>query len=307
MQDIQKTIEQIFNKTKAIQYGTLPAYIPELTKVDPNLYSISITTTSGQTFCYGEYRHEFTIQSLSKPFTYGLALEKHGRDNVLKKVSVEPTGDPYNSIKLLSSSNKPYNPMVNAGAIVCASMIPGENTEERIALIKNTLDVYAGRELAFDQAVYNSEKALGNHNRAIGYLLLNFGVISGNVEKILDTYFQHCSFLLNSNDLSVMAATLANGGINPITQQQAVDSYYIQDILTVMFTCGMYDFAGEWAYTVGIPAKSGVSGGIMGVVPGRMGIAVFSPLLGDRGSSCRGIKTFQALSQALHLSVFRND
>jgi len=305
MENIQNIIEHIFETTKADSQGILPNYIPELSKVDPNLYSISITTVDGKTYHIGDYQHEFTIQSLSKPFVYGLALEKHGRNHVLEKINVEPTGDSFNSIKLQSHSHKPYNPMVNAGAIVSTSLIPGQENAEKILQIKNKFDLCAGRKLGFDIGVFASEKSLGHHNRAIAYLLLNFGIISGNVEEILSIYFKHCSFLLNTDDLATMAGTLANCGVNPKTQQKAIEAYYIQDILTVMFTCGMYDFAGEWAYTVGLPGKSGVSGGIMAVVPGRMGIAVFSPLLDERGNSYRGIKALQALSQKLHLSVFK--
>jgi glutaminase len=302
--NVNNILENVYKKYKVIQDGHLPSYIPELTKADPNLFAISIATQEGECYSIGDYEKEFTIQSIVKPFMHGLVLEVSGREAVLAKIGVEPTGDPYNSIKLQPESYRPYNPMVNAGAIALASMIPGGSSVGRVQRIKELLEVSVGHQLGFDEKVYMSEKTMGHHNRAMAYLMLNFGILDGDPEEILDTYFQACSFLVTVQDIAMMGATLANKGVHPLTGQCSLESKWVRDVLCVMLMCGMYDFAGEWAYTVGIPAKSGVSGGILGVVPGRMGIAVFSPLLDKRGNSVRGIRTFQDLSLVLDLSIF---
>ena len=187
--------------------------------------------------------------------------------------------------------------MVNAGAITTTSLINGSELTERLNRILEMFSRYMNRDVFVDASVFVSEKATGHRNRALANLLLNFGTINHNIEEILDLYFQQCSIVVNCHDLAVMAATLANYGIQPITQEQAVESEYVRDILSVMYTCGMYNYAGEWAYRVGIPAKSGVSGGIIGVIPGKAGIAVFSPLIDERGNSVRGLRVFEDLSQ----------
>ena len=252
----------------------------------------------------GDCLQAFTIQSISKPFVYGLALEDHGRDHVLKKVGVEPTGDAFNSIEFDERSNRPFNPMVNAGAIATAGLIPGKDLTERVNLLLDMFHRYTGSKVDIDPAVFLSERSTGHRNRAIGHLMLNFGMMGDRVEETLELYFQECSVLVNCNNLAMMAATLANHGVNPQTGIRAVAEEYVKDILAVMYTCGMYDFAGEWAYSVGLPAKSGVSGGILAVVPGRMGVAVFSPRLDSKGNSLRGIQVFQELSRNYGFHVF---
>lgn len=304
--DIQALIERIHETYKDNDEGTLPTYIPELSRTNPKHFAISVVTTDGKMYSVGDDNQLFTIQSMVKPFLYGLILESLGRKPVLDKIGVEPSGDRFNMIKLLPKTHRPYNPMVNAGAIVLANLVPGNDYHDRIVRVKQVLEDFAGSNLGFDISVYTSEKTMGNHNRAMAYLMLNFGILSGNPEEILESYFQACSFMVNVKDLATMAATLANSGVNPITQKQIISPEYVKDVTCLMMTCGMYDFAGEWAYTVGIPAKSGVSGGIIGVVPGRMGIAVFSPLLDETGSSVRGIQVFQEMSTILNLSIFNN-
>ncbi len=302
--EIQILLETIYARYLDLKEGQLPTYIPELAKVDPDLFSIAVVTLDGKYYSIGETDREFTIQSIVKPFMHGLALESLGREKVLDKIGVEPTGDSFNSIKLQPDTNRPFNPMVNAGAIALANLIPGQDHAERILSIKQILEAFTGRELGFDVGVYTSEKIMGNHNRAMAYLMLNFGILEGNPDDTLESYFQACSFQINVKDAAMMAATLANNGVNPLTGNRVLNSQYIKDVICVMLTCGMYDFSGEWAYTVGIPAKSGISGGILGVVPNRMGIAVYSPLLDKRGNSVRGIRVFQDLSDALDLSIF---
>ncbi|MFM7408435.1 MAG: glutaminase A [Cuspidothrix sp.] len=297
-------LKELHSQYKSLKDGVVANYIPELAKVNPDLFSICIVTTDGQIYEVGDFEQLFTIQSISKVFVYGQALEDHGRDYVLTRVGVEPTGDAFNAIILDERSKRPYNPMVNAGAIATTSLIKGNGATDRLNRVLEMYRRYIGRDIFVDISVFTSERSTGHRNRANAHLMLNFGMIDQNIEESLDLYFQQCSVMVNCRDLAVMAATLANKGNNPITKEQAVNSRYIKDILSVMYTCGMYNFAGEWAYKVGIPAKSGVSGGIIAVVPGQMGIGVFSPLLDTRGNSVRGVKVCEELSQRLGLHLF---
>lgn len=284
--------------------GTVASYIPELAKVSPDLFGICIATADGQVFEVGDTSPLFTVQSISKVFVHGLALEDHGRDVLLSRVGVEPTGDAFNAIVLDDASKRPYNPMVNAGAIATTSLIKGADPTERLNRLLDMLRRYIGREIFVDVATYVSERATGDRNRAMAYLMRHFRMIQTDVEEALDLYFQQCSVMVNCRDLAVMAATLANQGINPLTGDRAVHARYIRDILSVMSSCGMYNYAGEWAYRVGLPAKSGVCGGIIAVVPGQVGIAVFSPPLDERGNSVRGVKVCETISQTFGLHLF---
>jgi glutaminase len=297
-------LKDLHSKYKSLREGAVANYIPELAKVNPDLFSICIVTVDGKVYEVGDYQQLFTIQSMSKVFAYGLALEDHGRDYVLTRVGVEPTGDAFNSIILDEQSKRPYNPMVNAGAIATTSLIKGNGATERLNRVLEMFRRYTGHDVFVDISVFTSERSTGHRNRAMAHLMLNFGMIDQNIEEALDLYFQQCAVIVNCQDLAVMAATLANRGINPITGERAVDHQYIKDILSVMYTCGMYNFAGEWAYTVGIPAKSGVCGGIFAVVPNQMGIGVFSPPLDARGNSVRGVEVCKELSRQLCLHMF---
>ncbi|MDH6055754.1 glutaminase A [Umezakia ovalisporum] len=297
-------LNDLYSQYKSLKEGQLANYIPELAKVNPELFSICIATVDGQTYSVGNHQQQFTIQSISKVFAYGLALEDHGRDYVLTKVGVEPTGDAFNAIILDEQSKRPYNPMVNAGAIATTSLIKGSGATERLNRVLDMFSKYTGHNALVDISVFTSERSTGHRNRAIAHLMLNFGMIDHKIEEVLDLYFQQCAVMVNCQDLALMAATLANRGINPITGKQALDSRYIKDILSIMYTCGMYNFAGEWAYKVGLPAKSGVCGGIIAVVPHKIGIGVFSPLLDMRGNSLRGVKVCEELSRRLGLHLF---
>lgn len=301
---LQDFLNELHLKYKSMRDGLLANYIPELAKANPDWFGICIATVDGQIYEVGDYEQLFTIQSISKAFVYGMALEDHGRDYVLTRVGVEPTGDAFNSIVLDESSKRSYNPMVNAGAIATTSLIKGSGPTERLVRMLDMFQRYVGHNLFIDMPVFMSERTTGHRNRAMAHLMLNFGMIDAKIEEALDLYFQQCSLMVNCRDLAVMAATLANNGINPITKDRAVDSRYVRDILTVMYTCGMYDFAGEWAYTVGLPGKSGVSGGLLVVVPQQMGIGIFSPPLDSHGSSVRGMKVCKELSERFGLHLF---
>jgi glutaminase len=301
---IAEELHQIFQAIADIGDGSLATYIPQLGKADPSWFGISVATVDGAVHSVGDAQIPFTIQSISKPFAYALALEDHGRGHVLSKVGVEPTGDAFNSIMIDEASRRPFNPMVNAGAIVTTGLVAGADEDERLRRLRDFLSAFAGRDLDIDEDVFRSERSTGDRNRAITYLMRAFDMVD-RVDEVLDLYFRQCSLLVNCSDLAVMAGTLANGGVNPVTGVRAFSEQYVENVLSVMSTCGMYDFAGEWLYTVGLPAKSGVAGGIIAVLPGQLGVGVFSPLLDERGNSVRGVAVCQELSRRFHLHQYR--
>jgi glutaminase len=301
---LQHTLDELYQRYRSLNQGKLACYIPELAKADPNWFGICVVGVDGQQFAVGDTQQLFTIQSISKVFVHGLALEDHGREQVLSKVGVEPTGDAFNAIILDEQSKRPYNPMVNAGAIATTSLIKGKGATERLNRLLAMFERYMGHESFIDMPTFMSERTTGHRNRAMAHLMLNFGMIDERLDEALDLYFQQCALMVNTCDLAMMAATLANRGKNPVTGVQAVPACYVRDLLSVMYTCGMYNYAGEWAYRVGLPAKSGVSGGVLVVVPGRVGIGVFSPPLDERGNSVRGMKVCEDLSQQFGLHLF---
>jgi glutaminase len=298
LQEMHASYRQNFN-------GKVATYIPELAKADPRHFGIALVTADGQIYEVGDARHLFTIQSISKPFVYGLALEDHGQDYVLGKVGVEPSGDAFNSIVFDERSNRPFNPMVNAGAIATTALIKGEGHDERLARLLEMFGRFTGRQVAIDRAVFLSEKSTGHRNRAIAYLGLNSGMIDDRIDEHLDLYFEQCSVLVSARDLAVMAATFANNGVNPLTGNRAIAERYVKNVLSVMHSCGMYDYAGEWGYRIGLPAKSGVGGGIVAVLPGQFGIGTFSPMLDERGNSSRGIQVCEEFSERFKLHMFK--
>jgi glutaminase len=299
-------LRELKDKYQPVRDGKVADYIPELAKSSPDWFAISVVTKDGRKFSVGDDQQFFTIQSISKPFVFGLALETHGRDYVLSKVGVEPTGEAFNAIVLDEASNRPFNPMVNSGAIATADLIEGKDYPERVGNLLGMFGRYCGRKMYVDNGVFMSERSTGHRNRAIGHLMLNFGMMRDRVEESLELYFQQCSLLVNSQDLAMMGATLANGGVNPTTGERALDQRYVKDLLSIMLSCGMYDFAGEWAYRVGIPSKSGVGGGIVAVIPGVAGIGIFSPPLDAKGNSVRGIKVCSELSERFGLHAFES-
>lgn len=298
-------LERLHAELSAITDGAPASYIPELAKADSRHFGIAIATVDGVTYCAGDADVPFTIQSISKPFVYGLALDDKGAEVVDMKVGVEPSGEAFNAISLEPGSGRPRNPMINAGAIAMSSLVTGESSGEQFARTLGMLSRYAGRDLDVDEAVFESERETGHRNRAIGHLLRNAGIIDGEVDPVCDRYFRQCSVRVTCEDLALMAATLANQGVNPRTGERAVAPENVERILSVMSTCGMYDFAGAWVYRVGMPAKSGVGGGIIAVLPGQLGIGVFSPPLDALGNSVRGVAACQALSREFGLHLHR--
>lgn len=301
---LQQLVEDLHGKYADRSNGEVATYIPELGKADPDDFGICVATTDGRVFEAGDSSQLFTIQSISKPFTYGMALEAYGQERVSRHVGVEPSGDAFNSIELEKGTNRPFNPMINAGAITVSALLYEYYGEQALDKMLERFSAAAGRSLVVDEAVYQSELRTGHRNRAIAHLLLNFGMIPDKVEPALDLYFKQCSILVNSRDLAIMGATLSNLGKNPVTGEDVYDIDCVKNMMSIMLTCGMYDYSGQWAYKVGVPAKSGVSGGVMSVVNRQLGIATYSPRLDERGNSCRGIDVCVDLANELGLHAF---
>lgn len=300
---LQQFLASCHEEFKGDSSGALADYIPELTRANPEHFGVAVATIDGYVYEVGDSAVPFTIQSVSKAFVFALALDLLGPECVGAAIGVEPSGEAFNSIRL-TLDNKPFNPMVNAGAIACSGLIyrvEGANAFERI---RQTLGRFAGRDLAVDESVYSSERATGNRNRAIAWLLHNYAVVERDVDAVLDTYFRQCAVLVTARDLAVMAATLANRGINPVTGDQVIAPRTVASVLSVMTSSGMYDYAGEWIYRVGIPAKSGVGGGIVAALPSQIGLGTFSPRLDSHGNSVRGLKVCEALSERFNLHMF---
>lgn len=298
---IQDYLDRLHRDLAAVRDGRVATYIPELAKVDPGLFGIAIATVDGRVYEVGDTRERFTIQSISKPLVYGMALEDRGVEQVRRTVGVEPSGDAFNSISLEPVTGRPMNPMINAGAIATTSLVAGATRQERLDRVMAAMSAYAGRPLEIDESVFESERATGHRNRAIGHMLRNYDILTEDPEAALELYFRQCSVRVDCRDLALMAATLANGGTHPVSGATAVRAEFVGPILSVMTTCGVYDFTGEWVYRVGLPAKSGVGGGIIAVLPGQLGIGVFSPALDERGNSVRGVKACEAVSRDLGL------
>lgn len=301
---IQEAIATLFHELQDCREGEVATYIPELAKANPNDFGIVLTTVDGRIYAMGDADTPFTIQSISKPFMYGLALETVSQKVMHTKVGVEPSGDAFNAISLDPQSGIPRNPMINAGAIATTAQVwhhDPQGAEERTLAFFSAL---AGRPLTVDGAVYRSERDTGHRNRAISHLLRNASVIEHPPEEGLDLYFRQCAIAVTCRDLAVMAATLACQGRHPLTGAQPLKPSTTTSLLAVMGSCGMYDFAGQWLYDVGLPAKSGVAGGVLAVVPGRLGLAVYSPRLDALGNSVRGIEVCRRLSKRFELHLF---
>jgi len=303
---LREILREIHGRLAANGDGRVADYIPELATADPQHFGISICTIDGQVVEVGDCLKNFTIQSVSKPFVFGIALDEQGVEAVLQRVGVEPTGEAFNSIVLDEASNRPFNPMVNAGAIATADLIPGKDYPERVKKLLDTFSRYCGRDIFVDNAVFMSERVTGHRNRAMAHLMRNFGMVGADFEDSLELYFQQCSIVVTAHDLAVMGASLANQGENPVTRQRCLKSENVKYLLSSMLTCGMYDFAGEWAFRVGMPAKSGVGGGIVAVIPGVAGIGLYSPKLDAKGNSVRGVAACSELSRRFGLHAFES-
>ncbi len=309
-EQVGERLEELYLRHLSDHRGEVVSYYDtDLSARDRERFGICLVPTDGAVFVAGDHDFLFPMQSLSKVFVYGMALEDRGRRAVLEKVGVEPSGEAFNSIEFHEKRKRPHNPMVNAGALATTNLVLGGG--DPMACMERILSVlrkFAGNEtLEVNEEVFAAQMEDTDRNRAIAYLMRSYGMISGDVEATLELYLKQCSVCLTTRDLGMMAATLANGCKNPKTGEQALDAHYTRDLLSVMHTCGMYDAAGQWAYEVGIPAKSGVSGGILAVVPGKLGISVFSPGLDDHGNSLRGVRVCEEISARLGLHVFASE
>ena len=301
---IHRYLEKLLADLRGISGGDLATYIPELARANPDWLGMAIVTVDGHVYQVGHARQPFTIQSISKALTYGLALEDRGTDAVLAKVGVEPSGEAFNSISLESNSGRPLNPMINAGAIAVTGLIAHKDGHSPMERILATFSRYTGRQVDIDEAVYLSESTTGHRNRAISHLLYGHGILDREPEEVLDLYFRQCSILVTARDLALIGAALANNGVNPVTGVVTLKEQHVEKVLSVMSTCGMYDYSGQWVFDVGMPAKSGVAGGIMAVLPGQLGLGVFSPLLDAKGNSLRGVEACRRVSHDFRLHLF---
>jgi glutaminase len=284
-------------------HGEVADYIPQLSSADPAVFGLALAGVSGSAYEAGDSAVAFSIQSISKPFVYALALADAGPDEVLSRVGVEPSGEAFNAISLEPTTGRPDNPLINAGAILTSSLVSGTGPEERFARIMDQLSRCAGRDLLVDEEVFRSEYDTGARNRALAHFMRSAGSLTMDVEDAVEIYFRQCAVLVTATDLAIMGATLANSGVNPRTGLVAMRQDIAEQVLTVMATCGMYDFSGEWLFRVGLPAKSGVSGGLVAVSPSQFGIGMYSPRLDERGNSVRSVEASRAISErfSLHL------
>jgi glutaminase len=305
-EQIDKAIKEAHTKFKDVKEGKNADYIPYLAKVDPNLYGIVIVTNDGKIHQYGDTKYEFGIESIAKVFTLAMALQEKGSQVIMDSVGVNATGLPFNSVTAIElQGQQPQNPFVNAGAIATVSILsPKNNSAEKWNKMQKFFNKMAGREIKVIDELYKSEAATNQHNEAIAVLLQSYNRLYDKPDIALDLYTKECSFGTSAKDLAVMAATLANNGVNPVSKEKVIDDKYINEILAVMSTAGLYENTGEWMYKVGLPAKSGVGGGIIAVVPGQMGIAVFAPPLDEAGNSVKAQKTIEFLADKLSLNLF---
>lgn len=304
LDEIRDFVRAIHERHRGDTAGAVADYIPELGRADADAFGIAVATVAGEVVAVGDADKPFTIQSVAKALTYCVASELLGHETVTEAAGVEPSGEAFNCIEMDPRTGRPYNPMVNAGAISLTTALYARFGDEALPLLLDRLGAAAGRPLAIDEAVYRSEKETGHRNQAIAWLLRNLGVTKGSTEEGLDLYFRQCAILVTARDLALIGATLANIGTQPVTGAHVFALDPVRDTLSVMLACGMYDYSGSWIQRVGIPAKSGVAGGVMGAVNRQLGIGTFSPRLDERGNSVRGLKVFADLSQEFGLHAF---
>lgn len=303
--DVQAAIDAAYDKYKSLNEGKNADYIPALAKVDPNIFGIALVTTNGKVYTKGDLTSQVSIQSISKVFTLAQVLELQGPKAVAENVGVDATGQPFNSIVAIEQyKGAEMNPMVNAGAITMTSMVPGASREEIWSKILGFHSDFAGRPLTVDQEVYESEAATNQRNQAIAELMFAYGHIKANPDQATDLYTEQCAISVNAKDLATMAATLANGGKNPVTDKRVMAEENVPGVLAVMATAGLYDDSGKWLYETGLPAKSGVGGGLIAVAPGKFGIAVISPPLDEAGNSVRAQRAIADIVRALDANPY---
>ncbi|HEV7186231.1 MAG: glutaminase A [Actinomycetales bacterium] len=305
---IDALVAAAYNRNRVSTDGTVADYIPVLAEVDPDLFGICVAEVDGGIHEAGDSFVEFSIQSISKAFVYALVCEAFGHTEVGDRVGVNNTGLPFNSVMALELNNgHPMNPMVNAGAIATTALMPGATPAEKWERIRSGLSAFAGRQLELDGVVYRSEAATNQRNQAIARLLQSYGRLDSDPLEIVDVYTRQCALLVSAHDLAVMGATLADGGVNPVTRASVVSPEVCRDTLAVLAANGLYERSGEWLFEIGLPGKSGVAGGIVTIAPGKGAIGTFSPRLDPAGNSVLGQRATAYLSRALGLNIFASD
>ena len=285
--------------------GVVADYIPVLAQAEPAQFGVCVAESGGAVHAAGDTEVEFSVQSISKAFVYALVCEAYGHERVLGRIGVNNTGLPFNSVMAVElNDGHPMNPMVNAGALATTALVPGQSPAEQWEAVRTGLSRFAGRQLELDGEVYRSESATNMRNKAIARLLESYGRIESDPLDVVDVYTRQCALRVSARDLAVMGATLADGGVNPLTGERVVSGQVCRDTLAVLAATGMYERSGEWLFEIGLPAKSGVAGGIVAVAPGKGAIGTFSPPLDRAGNSVRGQHATAFLSRALGLNIF---
>ncbi len=303
---LQTLVDAAYREFRAREDGAVAAYIPALASANPDHFAVVIATVDGELYSAGDAEQRFAIMSAAKPFTLALLLQQQGADFVRERIGVEATGLPFNALSNIENPPlAPLNPMVNAGAITAVSLLQAESAEQRWATLLNWYSAFAGEALALMPAVYDSVSEGGYRNRALADLLQLHGRLGAESAEVLDVYNRQSSVAVSARQLAMMGATLANGGVNPRHAERVLAAEYVDEVLALMLVAGFYDESGWWAYTTGLPAKSGVGGGVVAVVPGRMAIVGYSPRLSPAGNSVRGMLAVQFIAQKLDLSLFR--
>lgn len=304
--ELQRAVDMAHEKFKGLKDGANADYIPILAEVPSELFGVAIVTVDGEVFTAGDVDHPFSIQSVSKPFVMAMVMQEQGIDAVQQKIGVEPTGMPFNSIIAIElNKQRSINPLVNAGAIAAVSMLEAADPAQRWAKIERGFNDFAGEKLSVLEEVYTSEAESNFRNVSIAYLLYNYERLYSDPMEAVDVYTRQCSIGVNTAQLAMMGATLANGGVNPKTGKELLDPQYVDEVLSVMMMAGFYDESGIWSYQVGLPGKTGVGGGIVVVVPGELAIAAFSPRLNEAGNSVRAMSAIKYIAEQLNYSVYK--
>jgi glutaminase len=302
---IDDLVRRVHRRLSSVEEGTVADYIPALAEANPDWFGIAFATAGGSLHLAGDVAVGFSLQSVSKAFVFALVREAYGHGRVEQRVGANNTGLPFDSVIAVELNHgHPMNPMVNAGAIATTALVPGGDHAERWSYIHGGLSRFAGRRLELDEAVYDSESRSNQRNRAVALLLASYGRLTSDPGETIDNYTRQCALSVTAEDLAVMGATLADGGTNPVTGERVVSEETSRDTLAVLAACGLYERSGEWLYDIGLPAKSGVSGGIVAIAPGKGAVGVFSPRLDASGNSVRGQRACGVLSRGLGLNLF---
>lgn len=303
--EVRALVAEAYELYRGVDEGKVADYIPALAKVRRDLFGVCVVGVNGAVHSAGDFEHEFSIQSVSKPFVFALVCQAIGWVEARRKIGVNATGLPFNSVMAVElNRDRTMNPMVNAGAIATTSLVPGKTADEKWRFVQEGLSKFAGRPLELNREVYESEAATNLRNRGIAKLLEGYGRMYFDALASTDIYTKQCSLSVNAKDLAIMGATLADGGVNPVTKQRVIDRSHCHHVLAALATAGLYELSGDWLYEIGLPGKSGVGGGIVTVSPGKGGLGTFAPALDEAGNSVKGQLVAKYLSERMGLNLF---